>query len=108
MAQQSEWDISVEDLKKLIDDEAEILLLDVREEREHAIGQIGGQLVPLGTVPDRLDEFDKGAHVVVYCRSGGRSANAVNLMRASGFTNAWNVQGGILLWIARIDSSIEV
>ena len=107
MAQQSEWDISVEDLKKLRDDGADFLLIDVREEREYAVGHIGGQLIPLATLPDRLGELDKGLHIVVQCRSGGRSANAVNLMRANGFENTWNVQGGILAWIERIDSSVS-
>jgi rhodanese-related sulfurtransferase len=107
MAKQSEWDISVEDLKGLKDGGADFVLLDVREEREFAIGHIDGQLLPLGTLPDELEKFEKSAHIVVQCRSGGRSAHAVNLMRASGFENVWNVQGGILAWIARIDANVK-
>ncbi len=107
MAQQSEWDISVEDLKGLKGGDADFVLIDVREEREFAVCEIGGQLVPLGTLADRLGEFDKDAQIVVHCRSGGRSAKAVELMRASGFGNVWNVQGGILAWIDRIDPSLS-
>ena len=48
----------------------------------------------------------RSSHLVVHCRSGGRSAKAVELLRASGFENAWNLQGGILAWIDRIDPSL--
>jgi rhodanese-related sulfurtransferase len=108
MPQQCDWDISVEDLKGLQDESADFVLIDVREENEFAACEIGGQLVPVGTLPDRLGDFDKSAHIVVHCKSGGRSAHAVKLMRASGFENAWNVQGGLLAWIARIDSSLSL
>ena len=106
MAAQCEWDISVEDLKKLRDDGADFVLVDVREPHEFEICDLGGELIPLGSLPGRLDAFDKNAHTVVHCRSGGRSANAVQLMRQVGFTNVWNVNGGILAWIDRIDPSL--
>ena len=82
------------------------MLLDVREPHEFEICNLDGKLIPLKTLPARLAELDKNAHVVVHCRSGGRSAQAVNLLRQSGFENAWNVQGGILAWIDRIDPSL--
>ena len=69
-------------------------------------GVLGVVLVAAGQ-SSRMGDIDKGAHVVVHCRSGGRSANAVTLLRANGFENAWNVQGGILAWIDRIDSSVS-
>jgi len=106
MPQQCEWDISVEDLKTLRDDDANFVLIDVREQKEFDICELGGELIPLQTLPQKLGELDKSAHIVVHCRSGARSANAVNLMRQSGFSNAWNVNGGILAWIDRIDSSL--
>lgn len=106
MSQQSPWDMSVEDLKQLLDDEAEFVLIDVREEREFEICNLGGDLIPLGALPERIGELDASAHVVVYCRSGARSAKAVELLREAGFENAWNVQGGILAWIDRIDPSL--
>jgi rhodanese-related sulfurtransferase len=105
-APQCAWDISVEDLKALLDQSAEFVLLDVRGEGEYQICNLGGELIPLGELADRIGELDSGAHVVVHCRSGARSAKAVELLRASGFDNAWNVQGGILAWIDRIDSSL--
>jgi len=106
MAAQSPWDISVEDLEKLKDESADFVLVDVREPHEVEICEIGGTLIPLGQIAGRVGELEKGAHIVVYCRSGGRSAKAVEFLRKSGFENVWNVNGGILAWIERIDPSL--
>jgi adenylyltransferase/sulfurtransferase len=106
MAQQSEWDITVEELKVLRDESGEMVLVDVRETHEVEAVDIGGKHIPLGELPDRLDELDKDAHIVVHCKLGGRSAKAVEIMRASGFGNAWNLQGGIFAWIDRVDPSL--
>jgi len=108
MAQQSDWDISVEELKQLLDEGASLRLIDVREQSEFDVGQIGGELIPLGTLPEQIANLDPDAHIVVHCKSGGRSAHAVKLLRAHGFTNAWNVQGGLLAWAARIDADVVV
>jgi rhodanese-related sulfurtransferase len=105
-AQQSPWDISVEELDRLRKQKANFVLLDVREPHEFEICNLGGKLIPLKTVPARLAELDKNAHIVVHCRTGGRSAQAVQVLRGAGFENAWNVQGGILAWIDRIDPSL--
>lgn len=106
MSAQTEWDVSVEDLKSLLDDGADFLLLDVREPHEVEICNLGGQVVPLATLGGRLEDFDRNAHILVHCRAGPRSAKAVTAMRGVGFENVWNVQGGILAWIDRIDSSL--
>ncbi len=106
MAAQSPWDISVEELKKLRDEHADFTLLDVREPREVQICSLDGKLIPLGQLPGRLDELDRDAHIVVHCRSGGRSASAVKVLRGAGFANVWNLNGGILAWIERIDPSL--
>jgi len=106
VAVQSPWDISVEELKRLRDEGADFTLLDVREPREYEICHLDGELIPLGTLAGRLDDLDQHAHIVVHCRSGGRSANAVKAMRGAGFENVWNLNGGILAWIDRIDPSL--
>lgn len=106
MAAQSEWDISVEELKKLRDDGTDFQLIDVREPNEVKVCHIGGELIPLGTLGGRLGELESARHIVVYCRSGARSAKAVTAMRNAGFENVWNVNGGILAWIDRIDGSL--
>jgi len=107
MEAQSNWDVSVEELKGLQDEQADFRLIDVREAHEVEICSLGGELIPLASLPQRLGELDPAAHIVVHCRSGGRSAKAVNAMRSAGFENAWNLQGGILAWIERIDPSLQ-
>ena len=106
MQKQSEWDISVSDLKKLREEGKDFVLVDVREPHEYDICNLGGRLIPLGDLSGQIDSLDKDAHIVVHCRSGGRSARAVDAMRAAGFKNAWNVQGGILAWADQIDPSV--
>jgi adenylyltransferase/sulfurtransferase len=106
VAVQSPWDISVEDLKRLRDDRTDFVLIDVREPHEYEVCDLGGELIPLGTLASRIPELDRSAHIVVHCRSGGRSANAVKALRGSGFENVWNLNGGILAWIDRIDPSL--
>ncbi len=103
---QTEWDISVEQLKDMRDRGDDFLLLDVREQNEVDICEIGGKLIPLGELGDRMGELDPSAHIVVHCHVGGRAAAAVNALRGAGFENTWNVQGGIRAWIQRIDPSL--
>jgi rhodanese-related sulfurtransferase len=99
-------EIEVEDLRRLRDEGVDFVLLDVREEKEYEICHLDGKLIPLGSLPERVSELDVEAHVVVHCRSGGRSAKAVELLLEAGFRNVWNVRGGILAWIERIDPSL--
>jgi adenylyltransferase/sulfurtransferase len=106
VAVQSPWDISVEDLKRLRDERVDFTLLDVREPNEYEICHLGGKLIPLASLAGHLGELDRHAHIVVHCRSGGRSASAVKAMRGAGFENVWNLNGGILAWIERIDPSL--
>jgi rhodanese-related sulfurtransferase len=104
---QTEWDVSVEQLKQLRDANADFVLLDVREQNEVEICELGGQLIPLAQLPARMAELDQLAHIIVHCHTGGRSSHAVNTLRAAGFGNVWNLQGGIRAWILRIDSSLN-
>lgn len=104
---QSDWDISVEQLQQMRSRGDELLLLDVREPNEVEICEIGGKLIPLGDLGERMGELDPSAHIVVHCHLGGRSAAAVKALRGAGFENAWNLQGGIRAWIQRIDPSLS-
>jgi adenylyltransferase/sulfurtransferase len=106
LPKQSEWDISVEELQRLRASGADFRLIDVREPREYEICNLDGELIPLGTLATRLPDLSRDQHIVVHCRSGGRSAQAVAAMRQAGFGNAWNLNGGILAWIDRIDPSL--
>jgi adenylyltransferase/sulfurtransferase len=102
-----EFETTVEELKSRIDRRDRIWILDVREPNEVQICRIpGSTLIPLGQLPKRLDEIPRGADapdVIVHCRSGVRSAKAVNLMREQGFTRIQNLKGGILRWIEKVD-----
>jgi sulfur-carrier protein adenylyltransferase/sulfurtransferase len=99
---------SVRDLKARMDEGRALVILDVREPSEAAICRIpGSRLIPLGELPRRLDELDPAAEIVVYCKSGRRSARAVVLLREKGFSRAANLTGGILNWISEIDGSLS-
>lgn len=103
---QSPWDISVRELQRLRESGSDLVLLDVREEHEYATVNIGGTLIPLGQLDDRLGELDPSGHVITHCRAGYRGAQAVAKLRAAGFENAWNVNGGLMAWIDHIDPTL--
>lgn len=83
-----------------------IHLLDVREDYEYDIANIGGQLIPLNQVVDRKAEIPNDRPVVVMCKAGGRSQKAIDLLKKEGFDNLINLKGGILAWQKEIDSSL--
>ncbi|MDA1091692.1 MAG: molybdopterin-synthase adenylyltransferase MoeB [Acidobacteria bacterium] len=100
-------DVTVEQLKDRLDGQEAFLLVDVREQREFEICRIPGSvLIPLGELPARLAELDGHDDVVVHCKSGARSAKAVALLRDRGYSQARNLQGGILAWIDRVDPTL--
>ena len=101
------WDIDVDELKRLRDAGADFVLVDVREQNEYDVCNLGGKLIPLGSLAERMNELDRGDHIVVHCKVGGRGAQAVAALREAGFDNAWNVAGGIFAWIDRIDPSLS-
>ncbi len=100
-------DATVEELKTRLDRQDSFLLLDVREQREFEICRIPGSvLIPLGELPARMSELDGHADMIVHCKSGVRSGKAVALLRNAGYTQARNLQGGILAWIDRVDPAL--
>jgi adenylyltransferase/sulfurtransferase len=83
------------------------VLLDVREAHEHRICNIPqAKLIPLGEVAQRYAELDKTAETVVHCKSGVRSAKAVDFLRKQGFLNVRNMKGGILAWSDKVDPKV--
>ena len=98
-------EITVQELKSLIDMNEKFVLLDVRKDWEYSIVNLGGRLIPLDELLDRIDELSGHENdlVVVHCRSGGRSAQAVLHLLASGFSNVKNLAGGTLAWSKEID-----
>ncbi len=74
-------------------------LVDVREPEEVAAGTLPGAVnIPLGELPARVGELDRGRRVVLLCRSGGRSTQAAEFLSASGFGDVVNLAGGMLAW----------
>jgi len=99
-------EMSVQDLKAMIDKKEKFVLVDVREPHEYEIAKIpGSTLIPLGKLPERFSELDKGAKLIVHCKMGGRSAKAVQFLREKGY-DATNVTGGINAWSESIDPSV--
>jgi rhodanese-related sulfurtransferase len=103
-------DITVKELKELKDTGASFLLIDVREPHEFNTGNIGGKLIPLGTLASALEDLQeyKDQEIVVHCKMGGRSASAKAFLLQNGFTKVHNLIGGIMAWKAEIDPSVAV
>jgi len=99
-------EIQVEEFKRRLDAGEDIYVLDVREPHEYQICNIHGHLIPLGDLPKRVHELDSSLEIVVHCKSGARSAKAVDFLRQSGFKRVTNLTGGILAWADRIDKSL--
>ncbi|HEY5825956.1 MAG TPA: rhodanese-like domain-containing protein [Cyclobacteriaceae bacterium] len=100
-------EITVQELKELIDSKADFQLIDVREPHEYDICDIGGELIPMADVPHHVDEISKDKKVVVHCRSGKRSGDMVLwLEKNHGFENLYNLKGGILAWAKEIDPTM--
>ncbi len=95
-------DITVQELKQKLDNKEEFVFIDVREGYEYEEFNLGAQLIPLGEIGNKLDEFEdaKDKEVVVHCRSGARSGMAKQLMMQAGFQNVRNLEGGVLAWQA--------
>jgi sulfur-carrier protein adenylyltransferase/sulfurtransferase len=99
-------EMQVEELKQRLDRGDDLFILDVREPHEYQICNIGGHLIPLGDLPRRVNELDTSKEIVAHCRSGVRSAKAVNFLRQAGFKKVHNLAGGILAWADRVDPSM--
>lgn len=101
-------EVTVQELKKMIDSGEDFQLVDVREPHEHQFTDIGGELMPMGSIVGESDKIDKSKKVVIYCRSGNRSANVVKALEQKfGYNNLYNLKGGILEWAEKIDSNIK-
>ena len=109
-ASSTDRDVTVDDLRERLRRNDPVWILDVREPSEYEICRLpGSTLIPLAEVGRRLSELPAGADappIIVHCKMGGRSAKAVALLRERGFSNAFNLKGGILEWIDRIDPSL--
>jgi adenylyltransferase/sulfurtransferase len=100
--------IHVEDLKARRDTGEALFLLDVRDPNEYALSNLGGYLIPLDKLPQRIGELDKHRETIVHCKGGVRSTLACELLIANGFTNVKNLAGGIIAWVQKIDPKLPV
>lgn len=100
-------DVEPTDVKRMIDAHEDFILVDVREPHEYQIASIPtAKLIPLGLLPNRLSELPKDARIVCHCKSGMRSAKAVDLLKQNGYANVSNMKGGILAWSDKVDPSV--
>jgi rhodanese-related sulfurtransferase len=96
-------EISVLELSEILEKDPKTALVDVREQEEFDEVNLGGQLVPLSEFEQRWQEVPKDAPVYIYCRSGRRSRTALEFLKKQGYTNGFNVTGGILAWLNEIN-----
>ncbi|MGH9684082.1 MAG: molybdopterin-synthase adenylyltransferase MoeB [Candidatus Acidiferrales bacterium] len=99
-------EITPRDLKARLDRGDDLFILDVREPHEYQICNLGGHLIPLGDLSRRAGELDTSREIVAHCRSGKRSAEAVEFLRQAGFRKIWSLKGGILAWSDEVDPSV--
>jgi len=100
-------EIRVEELKRRLDAGENLFLLDVRDESEYEISNIGGQLIPLPELSKRVNELDVSQTIVAMCKMGSRSLKAAQLLHNAGFDKVWNLAGGIHAWSDRVDHNVR-
>lgn len=102
-------EISVQELKELKDKNADIQLIDVREPHEFESANLNGELIPLQSLQNNVEKISKDKQVIIHCRSGKRSENAIlYLQQNHGYENLYNLKGGILAWKNEIDETLDV
>lgn len=99
-------EITVEELHARMKNSKDIFMLDVREANEYEICNLGGYLIPLKNLPNRIDEIDSSKEIIVYCKTGIRSAEAVEFLKKAGFSNVKNLSGGIIEWANKINKEM--
>ena len=104
--------ITSQELKKKIDNNENFILIDVREPAENEENKIEKEtesyLFPLAEIEDKVDDLDPQREYVLYCRSGNRSAEALEFMNDMGFQNVKHLKGGIIEWAIEVDPSMEI
>ncbi len=99
-------EIQAEDLKYRLDHGDNLFLLDVRDEYEFEISNIGGHLIPLPELSKRLNELNASEEIVALCKMGPRGVKAVELLQKQGFKKVSNLRGGIHAWSDRVDHNV--
>jgi adenylyltransferase/sulfurtransferase len=100
-------EVTVQEFKQMIENQHDYQLIDVREPYEFEIVNLGGELIPLNTIENSLEKLRSDKQVIVLCRSGVRSARAIETLETKyGFSNLYNLKGGVLAWVNEIDPSL--
>jgi rhodanese-related sulfurtransferase len=102
-------DVDVSEVKRLVDQGEELVLLDCRERHEYDTVRLeGARLFPVREIPARMGELEplNDRHIVVYCHHGIRSLYVTQWLRQNGFPKAQNMQGGIDAWSLQVDPSL--
>ncbi|MFO7448083.1 MAG: molybdopterin-synthase adenylyltransferase MoeB [Ignavibacteriaceae bacterium] len=99
-------EITPDELKQKTNNSENIFILDIRNQQEYKIVNIGGYCIPLDQLTKRLSELDPSREIVVCCKTGRRSKIAVKLLKEKGFNNVKNLKGGIIAWIELIDNTL--
>jgi len=100
-------EIQVEELKQRLDQGDDLFLLDVRDEYEFELSNIGGHLIPLPELPRRYKELNTRQEIVAVCKMGPRGVKAVEFLQRQGFKHVRNLSGGIHAWSDRVDRKIR-
>ncbi len=99
--------ITPKELQERLGTEGSVVLLDVREPWENSMAKIEGSvLIPLGTLPQSLEQLDRNAEIIAYCHHGMRSADAMQFLLQQGFSSVKNLVGGIDAWSVQVDPSV--
>ena len=106
-AASGDGDIDAVEVKAKLDRREPLMLIDVREPHEYQICRIpDAKLIPLGELPKRVNELNTADEIVAHCKSGVRSAKAVDFLKTAGFRKVRNMRGGILAWSDKVDPSV--
>ncbi|HXH99648.1 MAG TPA: rhodanese-like domain-containing protein [Sphingobacteriaceae bacterium] len=102
-------EITVLELKEKIDNNEDFQIIDVREPFEYEVSNLGAENIPLVGIIIEADKISKDKPVIIQCRSGARSTAAImQLEQQFGYSNLYNLKGGILAWAAQIDPEMQV
>jgi rhodanese-related sulfurtransferase len=101
-------EVTVQELKQKMDNNEDFQLIDVRETFEYETSNLNGENIPLGGILIEADKIATDKPVIIQCRSGKRSAAAVMQLEQLGFTNLYNLKGGILAWQEAFDPNMPV
>jgi len=102
-------EISVHSLNKKIKNNEQFLLIDVREHKELEISKISQAVhIPMNTIPENLNQISSTQPIIIMCKSGGRSTQVCKYLNNQGYSNVYNLKGGIINWVLEIDPTLDI